>query len=214
MLKFLPVGFLGLIVGGLIAANSSTILTHLNWGASYLVHDFYRRFITPGRQRKALRHGRPGRDGRLFFCRRRDGLRPRHGQGQLRHHPPGRGRHGPALPGPLVLVAGQRLVRSRGHGLFFSGLRGPARPAEVGGRRPHPLCLDDHRRRDDDLLGDDRLPGPPTDRKTLLDFYKKVRPVRAGLEGRPGRSRDHRGRGREPAKAFLWPWSAGCPASP
>ncbi|MCC7309325.1 MAG: Na+:solute symporter, partial [Acidobacteria bacterium] len=32
-------------VGGLVAANSSTILTHLNWGASYLVHDFYRRFI-------------------------------------------------------------------------------------------------------------------------------------------------------------------------
>jgi Na+/proline symporter len=45
MLKFLPVGFIGLMVGGLIAANSSTILTHLNWGASYLVHDFYRRFI-------------------------------------------------------------------------------------------------------------------------------------------------------------------------
>jgi solute:Na+ symporter, SSS family len=46
MLKFLPVGFAGLMMGGLIAANSSTILTHLNWGASYLVHDFYRRFIT------------------------------------------------------------------------------------------------------------------------------------------------------------------------
>ncbi|MBP1659871.1 MAG: sglT 2 [Candidatus Aminicenantes bacterium] len=45
MLKFLPVGFIGLMVGGLIAANSSTNLTHLNWGASYLVHDFYRRFI-------------------------------------------------------------------------------------------------------------------------------------------------------------------------
>src|SRR5581483_375532 len=45
MLKFLPIGFVGLMVGGLIAANSSTILTHLNWGASYLVHDFYRRFI-------------------------------------------------------------------------------------------------------------------------------------------------------------------------
>jgi solute:Na+ symporter, SSS family len=39
------VGFVGLMVGGLVAANSSTILTHLNWGASYLVHDFYRRFI-------------------------------------------------------------------------------------------------------------------------------------------------------------------------
>jgi SSS family solute:Na+ symporter len=46
MLKFLPIGFAGLMVGGLISANSSTILTHLNWGASYLVHDFYRRFIT------------------------------------------------------------------------------------------------------------------------------------------------------------------------
>ena len=45
MLRFLPVGFVGLMVGGLIAANSSTILTHLNWGASYLIHDLYRRFI-------------------------------------------------------------------------------------------------------------------------------------------------------------------------
>jgi Na+/proline symporter len=45
MLRFLPAGWLGLMLGGLIAANSSTILTHLNWGASYLVHDFYRRFL-------------------------------------------------------------------------------------------------------------------------------------------------------------------------
>jgi len=45
MLMFLPVGFVGLMIGGLIAANSSTILTHLNWGSSYLVHDFYRRFV-------------------------------------------------------------------------------------------------------------------------------------------------------------------------
>jgi Na+/proline symporter len=45
MLRFLPVGWIGLMLGGLVAANSSTILTHLNWGASYLVHDFYRRFI-------------------------------------------------------------------------------------------------------------------------------------------------------------------------
>jgi Na+/proline symporter len=52
MLKFLPVGFIGLMVGGLIAANSSTILTHLNWGASYLIHDFYRRFINKDGQEK------------------------------------------------------------------------------------------------------------------------------------------------------------------
>jgi SSS family solute:Na+ symporter len=48
MLRFLPAGWMGLMLGGLIAANSSTILTHLNWGASYLVHDFYRRFLHPG----------------------------------------------------------------------------------------------------------------------------------------------------------------------
>jgi Na+/proline symporter len=52
MLKFLPMGFIGLMVGGLIAANSSTNLTHLNWGASYLVHDLYRRFIRKGRDEK------------------------------------------------------------------------------------------------------------------------------------------------------------------
>jgi hypothetical protein len=40
------------MLGGLIAANSSTILTHLNWGASYLVHDFYRRFLRPGESEK------------------------------------------------------------------------------------------------------------------------------------------------------------------
>jgi Na+/proline symporter len=52
MLKFLPVGFVGLMVGGLIAANSSTILTHLNWGSSYMVHDLYRRFINPSATEK------------------------------------------------------------------------------------------------------------------------------------------------------------------
>jgi len=52
MLKFLPAGFIGLMVGGLVAANSSTILTHLNWGASYLVHDFYRRFLKPAEGEK------------------------------------------------------------------------------------------------------------------------------------------------------------------
>jgi solute:Na+ symporter, SSS family len=52
MLLYLPVGWMGLMVGGLIAANSSTILTHLNWGASYLVHDFYQRFLNPGKNEK------------------------------------------------------------------------------------------------------------------------------------------------------------------
>lgn len=45
MLTFLPAGFLGLMIAGMLAAYVSTIATHLNWGTSYLVHDFYRRFV-------------------------------------------------------------------------------------------------------------------------------------------------------------------------
>ena len=68
MLKFLPMGFAGLMVGGLIAANSSTILTHLNWGASYLVHDFYRRFVRQGAtERHYVLAGRVATVG-LFVC--------------------------------------------------------------------------------------------------------------------------------------------------
>jgi solute:Na+ symporter, SSS family len=66
--RVLPVGWMGLMVGGLIAANSSTILTHLNWGASYLVHDFYKRFVRPGRsERHYVGVGRIATVG-LFLC--------------------------------------------------------------------------------------------------------------------------------------------------
>ena len=47
MLDYLPVGLLGLMLTAFLAAFMSTIDTHLNWGASYLVNDFYKRFITP-----------------------------------------------------------------------------------------------------------------------------------------------------------------------
>jgi SSS family solute:Na+ symporter len=41
MLTKLPTGLLGLVLASLIAAYMSTISTHLNWGASYIVNDFY-----------------------------------------------------------------------------------------------------------------------------------------------------------------------------
>ncbi|MCZ6856609.1 MAG: Na+:solute symporter, partial [Gemmatimonadetes bacterium] len=47
MLVFLPHGLLGLAVASLAAAYMSTISTHLNWGASYMVDDVYRRFVAP-----------------------------------------------------------------------------------------------------------------------------------------------------------------------
>ena len=47
MLTHLPSGLLGLVVASLIAAFMSTISTHLNWGSSYVVNDFYKRFVNP-----------------------------------------------------------------------------------------------------------------------------------------------------------------------
>jgi solute:Na+ symporter, SSS family len=48
MLTFLPTGLLGLVLASLLAAYMSTISTHLNWGASYVVNDVYKRFLEPG----------------------------------------------------------------------------------------------------------------------------------------------------------------------
>ncbi len=45
MLRLLPAGLLGLVITSLVAAFMSTISTHLNWGSSYVVNDFYARFI-------------------------------------------------------------------------------------------------------------------------------------------------------------------------
>ena len=45
MLSLLPTGLLGLVLASLIAAFMSTISSHLNWGASYISIDFYKRFI-------------------------------------------------------------------------------------------------------------------------------------------------------------------------
>jgi Na+/proline symporter len=59
MLVFLPSGLLGLVVASLAAAYMSTISTHLNWGASYVVDDFYRRFVVSDRdERHYVRVGR------------------------------------------------------------------------------------------------------------------------------------------------------------
>ncbi|PID79113.1 sodium:proline symporter [bacterium DOLZORAL124_64_63] len=53
MKKFLPNGMLGLVLASFFAAYMSTIDTHLNWGASYLVNDVYKRFF---RREASQRH--------------------------------------------------------------------------------------------------------------------------------------------------------------
>ena len=54
MMTFLPSGLIGLIVASLIAAFMSTISSHLNWGSSYVVYDFYQRFVKPEASEKEL----------------------------------------------------------------------------------------------------------------------------------------------------------------
>jgi solute:Na+ symporter, SSS family len=59
MLTFLPAGLLGMVIASLAAAYMSTICTHLNWGASYVVNDFWRRFVEPeASERKLVGVGR------------------------------------------------------------------------------------------------------------------------------------------------------------
>ena len=54
MLTKLPSGLLGLVMASLIAAYMSTISTHLNWGSSYVVNDFYARYVKPGASQKEM----------------------------------------------------------------------------------------------------------------------------------------------------------------
>ncbi|PRY89746.1 sodium:solute symporter family protein [Mongoliibacter ruber] len=54
MLTFLPTGLIGIVLASLIAAVMSTLSTHLNWGSSYVVNDFYLRFLKPEATDKEL----------------------------------------------------------------------------------------------------------------------------------------------------------------
>ncbi len=52
MVRYLPVGLLGLLIAVFLAAYMSTIASQLNWGTSYLINDLYRRFIKPNASEK------------------------------------------------------------------------------------------------------------------------------------------------------------------
>ena len=52
MRDVLPPGLLGLMIAAFLAAFMSTLSTQLNWGASYLVNDFWRRFVKPNADEK------------------------------------------------------------------------------------------------------------------------------------------------------------------
>lgn len=54
MMDYLPAGLLGLVVASLVAAFMSTVSTQINWGASYITSDLYRRFLRPDASQREL----------------------------------------------------------------------------------------------------------------------------------------------------------------
>jgi solute:Na+ symporter, SSS family len=56
MIVYLPASLRGVMLAAFAAAYMSTIATQLNWGASYIVNDFYRRFIQPAANERHYVH--------------------------------------------------------------------------------------------------------------------------------------------------------------
>jgi len=54
MRDYLPAGLLGVLVASFLAAYMSTVSTQLNWGASYVINDVYRRFVRPSADQREL----------------------------------------------------------------------------------------------------------------------------------------------------------------
>ena len=142
MLKFLPAGFIGLMVGGLIAANSSTILTHLNWGAPTWCTTSIAASCTATAPKRTT-CWRTGGDGSALRLCVGNRLPARHGEGRVRHHPPGGGRYRTALSGSLVLVAGECLVRDRRDDQLVRDLGRAPRTRPQRHRHHHARCPPD-----------------------------------------------------------------------
>ena len=99
-----PTYLRGFMLAGFAAAYMSTIATQLNWGASYVVNDFYRRFVVREATEKTLRAGVASHDRSAHdrFARRH--LLPEEHRERLEAAPGHRRRHGRRLPTTLVLV--------------------------------------------------------------------------------------------------------------
>ena len=117
----LPHQYRGIAIAGFLAAFMSTIATQLNWGASYLVADFYRRFLRKSALGAALRAGFAAVHRAAGDC---FGV----GVGRARLHCVGmaggaadRRGHGRGVHPALVLVAHQRLERDFGDGVLAAG---------------------------------------------------------------------------------------------
>ena len=112
----LPAGWRGLVLGSLAAAFMSTMSTQLNWGASYLVHDVYARFVRP--EADNAHYVRAARIATLCIMVLSAGvtLYLDSSPAGVGADSPGRGGHRAGADSAVVLVAHQRVVGDRGDG--------------------------------------------------------------------------------------------------
>jgi len=115
MIAYLPPSLRGLMVAAFAAAYMSTIATQLNWGASYIVNDFYRRFLKPHATDHHYVVVASARDCPADLrLRRRHVLYGLHLRRMENYSSSPEPAPGSVLLVPLVLVAHQRLERSVG----------------------------------------------------------------------------------------------------
>ena len=187
MLTFLPAGLLGLVVASLAAAYMSTISTHLNWGSSYLVNDFYRRFVNPAASEREL--VRVGRSATLVLMAAAWALvaaaseRP----AGVPDPAPDRRRHRAALHPALVLVADQRGERDRRRWSSRSSSRSTsssvhATASAAAARRAWKQMVDRGRDHHRGVGGGGLSRDRETDDETLRRFCARDASRRPGLE--------------------------------
>src|ERR1017187_3957530 len=115
MIHYLPPSLRGLMLAGFAAAYMSTIGTHLNLGASYMVNDIYKRFLAPRRsERHYVAASRIATILVAVLSASATGSMLTHCHRVEVFAGPGRRRR-PGLHPALVLVAHQRLERDRRH---------------------------------------------------------------------------------------------------
>ena len=111
-----PTSLRGFMIAGFAAAYMSTIATQLNWGASYVVNDFYRRFLVRDGSERHYVIVSQVVTVLLMICFAGRHLLHGFDRGRVEAADGDRRRHGHGAAAALVLVADQRLVGSVGDG--------------------------------------------------------------------------------------------------
>ena len=137
-----PSALRGLMIAAFAAAYMSTIGTQLNWGASYLVNDFYRRFPGPRTQGEALRGGLATGHGPDYADVLRSHLLSGFDCGCLEVSDCHWRGDGQCPDSSLVLVAHQCLERSVRHAGLLAGFDDSAGLFQYEQRRSSAICLD------------------------------------------------------------------------